>query len=374
MKSVLFVQPNLTGMGGIEKVIPALAESISTGNYAVYQCSFYGDKKERVSFWSGVHILGEQNIPNLCQKIKKILKRTLSVYLYIKEIKPKVIIVSAQGASILVMVLKYLRLVKLPVIVYVHQAFSASDRGYSKLAKFLYRYADKIVCVSTGVADEYRLFLSADKVVVIHNPVILPKKISKITHADNAPIFITASRLEDIRGVGELVDVMISYFQHQTGSLWILGEGSLLNKLKKKVSNANLSDRIKFIGPVDNVYDYLHTADVYIATPKAEAFGVAIVEALNSGLPVFVSDAPYGPREVLGFTEGVTTEALFNKVGVLLPRTDNMDFLQQELFLAIEKWRSGKWIFDVNKQHELAATFSIDSSSLKLQAVIEKVL
>jgi len=35
MKSILFVQPNLVGIGGVEKVIPILAESLSrTGNEA----------------------------------------------------------------------------------------------------------------------------------------------------------------------------------------------------------------------------------------------------------------------------------------------------------------------------------------------------
>lgn len=60
-------------------------------------------------------------------------------------------------------------------------------------------------------------------------------------------------------------------------------------KLTKKL---NLVDNVQFIGPVNNVHEYLMASDVYIMPSLYEGFGIAAVEALSCGLPCIFSDVP----------------------------------------------------------------------------------
>jgi glycosyltransferase involved in cell wall biosynthesis len=61
-----------------------------------------------------------------------------------------------------------------------------------------------------------------------------------------------------------------------------------------------LTGRVRSVGPKTDVAPYLHEADAYICTSDHEGFGVAIYEALLSGLPLAIVDRP-GVRDVLEY-------------------------------------------------------------------------
>jgi len=65
------------------------------------------------------------------------------------------------------------------------------------------------------------------------------------------------------------------------------GEVSYENKLKQRVIEMGLEDEILFLGHVDedDVPDLLQKCDIFVH-PSVEAFGMAVVEAMLSGLPV----------------------------------------------------------------------------------------
>jgi UDP-glucose:(heptosyl)LPS alpha-1,3-glucosyltransferase len=48
-------------------------------------------------------------------------------------------------------------------------------------------------------------------------------------------------------------------------------------------------DRVRFVGPSDDVAQYYAAADVFALPTEYEAWGLVIVEALASGLPVVTS-------------------------------------------------------------------------------------
>ena len=82
-------------------------------------------------------------------------------------------------------------------------------------------------------------------------------------------------------------------------NLMILGDGEEKNELNKLIKNLNLQDRVHLIGRVENVYEYMKQADVFVLSSLWEELGFVIVEAAFNNLFVISSDCPNGPKEFI---------------------------------------------------------------------------
>ena len=69
----------------------------------------------------------------------------------------------------------------------------------------------------------------------------------------------------------------------------LLGKGDLLEECKNL---AGIDSRFIFKGYVFNVKDYLAVTDIYISASKSEGFPLAVLEALNTGIPSLLSAIP----------------------------------------------------------------------------------
>lgn len=68
--------------------------------------------------------------------------------------------------------------------------------------------------------------------------------------------------------------------------------------VKVLAARAGVSDVVMVCGPTDNVPDYHAAADLFVLPTQYEAFCLAILEALGSGLPVITSEVP-GARDAI---------------------------------------------------------------------------
>jgi glycosyltransferase involved in cell wall biosynthesis len=87
----------------------------------------------------------------------------------------------------------------------------------------------------------------------------------------------------------------------------------------KKVS-LRLPD-VFITGEVQNVFNHLRKATLYILNSSSEGFPNGLTEAMASGLTVLAADCPYGPREILSPTTTTIQNgnAEFAEYGILLP-------------------------------------------------------
>lgn len=311
MKNILFIQPKLEGVGGIEKVVPEVAEFLSKNDYQVSAFVLYGNVPDAQKIWSKTKSLAEGESKNIFHKIFKIIARIFSLKNFLIKNKINIIIVSAQGISIIVLLGKYLRIIKNPVVLYIHEKLTVSGKLYLFLIKRLYPKADGFISVSNGLKKELEETLSINKDISVLAYNCLPNNFGqtteKITLNYPQPIFITASRLEKIKGVDILVDNFIKFAEKNQGMLLILGEGSLEADLKEKVKKVKLEQSIIFLGSVANVSSYIKKATAYISVAREESFGLSLLEALACRIPVIATDVPYGPREIMDFSSNDTT-------------------------------------------------------------------
>lgn len=78
----------------------------------------------------------------------------------------------------------------------------------------------------------------------------------------------------------------------------VLGFGPLMETLKEKTKKAGLDDCLRFLGSVGDVPKRLWDADLYVHPAWYEPFGLVILEAMASGLPVVSLDG-FGNRELM---------------------------------------------------------------------------
>lgn len=68
--------------------------------------------------------------------------------------------------------------------------------------------------------------------------------------------------------------------------LHILGDGIMRNALEQEITQLNLNALVKLHGKVDDVENILNNCDFFIHTALSEPFGLVLIEAMASGLPV----------------------------------------------------------------------------------------
>jgi glycosyltransferase involved in cell wall biosynthesis len=80
-------------------------------------------------------------------------------------------------------------------------------------------------------------------------------------------------------------------------------KGEVRNKLGQLASELGVSERIHFLGWLEDAPQLLQALDVFVSASETESFGLAIVEAMAAGTPV-VATATEGAQEVVD--DGIT--------------------------------------------------------------------
>ena len=181
----------------------------------------------------------------------------------------------------------------------------------------------RIIAVSRHVQDSLiSEGIREDRISMIHNGVDpdewgdcgqpIESSFRKSLGIDSNELVITSdSRFSPEKGHDFIIEV-IRYFNDnlQNYSLsekkcrFILAaDGPLLGEIKEKAKKYSLESSIIFTGYVNNVRELLKNSDIFIAHSKSEAFGIAILEAMASGLPV-ITTASGGTAEIVNKEHG----------------------------------------------------------------------
>lgn len=88
-----------------------------------------------------------------------------------------------------------------------------------------------------------------------------------------------------------LIDVFEKFHRTYPDSILLLiGDGPLFSEIQNIVSGKNLSEKVIFIGAVDNVQDYLQGIDIMVFPSLYEGLPNVVLEWQSMGIPSIISD------------------------------------------------------------------------------------
>jgi glycosyltransferase involved in cell wall biosynthesis len=172
-----------------------------------------------------------------------------------------------------------------------------------------YPWADKVVAVSEGVADDIVgvTGLRREKVEVIYNPVVTSELFAKANEylhhpwlrPDQPPVVLGVGRLTSQKDFATLIRAFAGVKAKRAARLIILGQGEDLDVLKNLAKSLDIGTDVDFLGFVENPFSYMRAAAVFVLSSRWEGFGNVLAEAMACGTRVVSTDCPSGPAEIL---------------------------------------------------------------------------
>jgi glycosyltransferase involved in cell wall biosynthesis len=236
---------------------------------------------------------------------------------YLRRERPQAMLSALNHANIVAIWAKLLARVQTRLVVSERTTLSRSIENASsvrvKLLPFLiktfYPYADAVVAVSRGVAEDLvtTTKLPMEKIKVIYNPVITPELFAKaeepLDHPwfrpGEPPVVLGVGRLTQAKDFPTLIRAFALVRKERPARLMILGEGEERPKLEALVRELGLEEDVALPGFVENPYKYMKRAAVFVLSSRWEGLPAVLIEAMALGTPVVATNCPSGPAEIL---------------------------------------------------------------------------
>lgn len=242
-----------------------------------------------------------------------IVPKTLALMRYLRQEQPKVLLSLLDNVNSAGWAQRFTG-VPTRVVVSVQNNLSQDFRGVKGklkpyLVRFSFPWADEIVAVSQGVAEDLARIsgLAKENIRVIYNPVVTPELFEKAKEPIDDPWFAPGEP-PVLLGVGRLVlqkdfPTLIQAFalvrQRCRARLTILGEGEKRPQLEALVRELGLEAEVSLPGFVQNPYAYMARSAVFVLSSAWEGFGNVVAEAMAAGTSVVSTDCQSGPAEIL---------------------------------------------------------------------------
>ena len=232
---------------------------------------------------------------------------------YIRKVRPHVLVSALPGPNAVAVCAAELTERAVPVVVTVHNNVAA-DYAPEWLAasRMLYPLADAVVAVSGGVAESVRRSLGVDagRVRTIHIGVpagsirrLAQAEVAHPWFADGEPpVVLSVGREAPQKDHPTLVEAFGLARREVDSRLLILGKLSAPCRegLRSLARGLGVEGDLGFVDFDENPYRYMRRAGLLALSSRWEGLPGVILEALACGTPVVSTDAPYGPREILG--------------------------------------------------------------------------
>ncbi len=122
--------------------------------------------------------------------------------------------------------------------------------------------------------------------------------------ASREPVVLVAQRLEDEKHTDEALRAFaISGLAGDGWRMDVAGDGACRSSLERLARQLGTADSVRFLGQRADIDQLMRTSRILVASSPSEHFGLSVIEAMASGLPV-VATASGGHLETLGTVEG----------------------------------------------------------------------
>ena len=166
--------------------------------------------------------------------------------------------------------------------------------GIRRATPFIEENSSFIVVISEDLKKYYSKYIDSNKLKVIYNGIKIPTPIVKQKESEILNLcFVGAisenkNQIEAIKACKYLKEELKveNFIMHIIGD----GDKSYLKSLKQYVFDNGLEHKIKFVGYLNDINQFLNKMDVGLVCSKKEAFGRVTIEYMMHKMPVIASN------------------------------------------------------------------------------------
>ncbi len=295
--------------GGAERAMLNLARGIANRGYAVDLVLAQAEGPYLAEIPESVRLID--------LKAARVLKSLPALVRYLRRERPAAMLATWEHANIIALWARSLAGLPGQLVINEQNTISSSTRQASRrhgwllpaLARRFYPWADGIVAVSNGVADDLAKVTGTPRecIQVIYNPIITPEIQAQaqapLDHPwfmpGQPPVVLAAGRLRPQKDFPTLIRAFAQVRSERPARLVILGDGPERPALVALVQQLGLEQDVSLPGFSENPYAYMARASLFVLSSRWEGLPTVLIEALYCGAPVVSTDCPSGPREIL---------------------------------------------------------------------------
>lgn len=200
---------------------------------------------------------------------------------------------------------------RIRVLCHVHELEFAirqliSDPEFLNIRKYIAKYIVPSEIVRKNLIENYSIQDDCIEVIPEHikiaNPSEPKKKIKDELKVDDKTVIVMGSGITLWRKAPEIF-IMIAQevVRHTDRKFKFIWLGELYPPYYKcllhDIKQMNLSEVVAFIGQVDNVFNYLQVADVFLLVSREDPYPLICLEAASQGVPIICFDKSNGMPE-----------------------------------------------------------------------------
>ena len=349
-------------MGGAEKQICDLADKFSGLGHEVVMVSLLDLLELRPKL---------NNIKVLTIKLNKInfINCFVKFMLLIKKLKPDVIHANLFHAIIFSRFSRFF--IKIPNLICTHHGMNET----TFFRRFLLRITDPLTNINTAVSEfSAKSFIESNsgtktKVKIVYNGIKLSNFKPQVAHrhklrekleiSNETLVLLAVGRLvweKDYENLLASFNLCLSKTENL--HLIIIGDGPLKTKLINQAKNLNIINKVTFLGKREDTKLWYNVADVFVSSSKREGFGLALIEAIASKIPV------------VSTYEGIVSK--FPKDLIIIAETMNYKSLSDAIIKALNKDLSEKVMISNKLYKFIEKHFSINKTALTWLKIYSK--
>jgi len=210
----------------------------------------------------------------------------------------------------------------------IHNVDSWDSRRQVAVDRWLCRWREGILAVSEGVRRDAieKLRLPAERVRVLYNGVDLSRFAPggdrdslrrEIGVGEDDFVFLFAARLVEQKRPQDFLELarrLLGSTAHRArgepARFWLAGDGKLRGELEAQAASIAGHERIRFLGPRDDMPRVMAAADALVMTSTREGFSNSLLEALASGLAVIATDVGGNAEAIRSGQDGLIVPPL----------------------------------------------------------------
>jgi glycosyltransferase involved in cell wall biosynthesis len=167
------------------------------------------------------------------------------------------------------------------------------------LEKYVYKKEHTLIAVSNYALHDYKQTITQctnGNVLYnfIDNSFFLPATSSDKQKNQSLKKWVAVGSLKAVKNYETMISLFQRYYEASDEKegivLDIYGQGHLQNVLQDQINQASLP--VRLMGKVDSIHEVLDKYDAYFSTSLYEGYGIAPMEAMSRGLPIFLSNIP----------------------------------------------------------------------------------